>query len=463
MMRCESYDVVVVGAGAAGVTAAAAAARGGAKTLLVEAGPIPGGELLSGMAVDGALNARGEWIVGGVARELFAELEKLGGYIGPLSDWRLIWYVCVDPELMKLAVLRLLGRYKVNLLLHTVALETIHVDGKVDGLVLLNKSGRCVVRAPVFIDCSGDGDLAVSAGARYDMGSPKGEYQPVSIMFRMAGIEKGPLFSFLRAHPEHFALGESEAIRGGRTDAQIAAEVERQGEPCFFLKADGPLLGEAIDSGEMYPTALVMVQPTSRSRREVCLNTTRVANIDATRTHALSGALSELAGQVTQCAAFMRRRVPGFEKAEFSGLAPRVGIRETRRIVGEYRLSGEEVLRARKSEAAVAKGSHHVDIHQDGAKQVRIPVDGGGSYDIPWGCLVPKGLKNVLMAGRCFSADREAHGSARVMGPCMGMGHAVGAAASIIADEGIEDVRWLPVSTVRERLRSEGAVLDGVH
>lgn len=462
-MRYENYDVVVLGAGSAGVAAAAAAAKGGARTLLVDSAPVPGGELLSGMAVDGALNARGEWIVGGIARELFAELEKLGGYIGPLSDWRLIWYVCIDPELMKLAVLRLLGRYRVNLLLHTVALETIHGNGRVEGLVLLNKSGRSVVRAPVFIDCSGDGDLAVSAGARFEKGSPLGEYQPVSIMFRMAGVDKEPLFSFLRAHPEHFALGESEAIRSGRSDAQIAVEVERQGEPCFFLKADGPLLGQAIRAGEMYPTALVMVQPTSRARREVCLNTTRVANVDATRTEALSGALSELAAQVTQCAEFMRKRVPGFERAEISGLAPRVGIRETRRIVGEYCLSGEEVLRARKNDTAVAKGSHHVDIHQDGAKQVRIPVDGGGSYDIPWGCLVPKGLGNVLMAGRCFSADRDAHGSARVMGPCMGMGHAVGSAAAIIAEESIEDVRWLPVSTLRDRLRSEGAVLDGVY
>lgn len=461
-MRCENYDVVVLGAGAAGIAAAAAAAKGGARTLLVDAGPLPGGELLSGMAIDGALNARGEWIVGGVARELFGELEALGGYIGPLCDWRLIWYVCVDPELMKLAVLRLLGRYRVNLLLHTVALEAITSDGRVDGVVLLNKSGRSVVRAPVFIDCSGDGDLAVAAGAKCEAGGAAGEYQPVSIMFRMAGVATAPLFDFLRAQPEHFALGESDAIRGGRTDAQIAEEVARQGEPCVFLKSDGPLLRDAIASGEMYPTALIMVQPTSRSRREVCLNTTRVANIDATRTGLLSGALPELAAQVSQCAQFMRRRVPGFADAEISALAPRVGIRETRRIVGEYSLTREEVLRARKSDLGVAKGAHHVDIHQAGAGQVRIPVDDGGSYDIPWGCLVPKGLKNVLLAGRCFSADRDAHGSARVMGPCLGMGHAVGAAAAIIADEAIEDVRWLPVTTVRERLRAQGAILEGV-
>lgn len=462
-MQRDNYDVVVLAAGSAGIAAAVAAAKGGARTALVDAGPMPGGELLSGMAVDGALNARGEWIVGGVARELFDELERLGGYVRPLSDWRLIWYVCLDPEWMKLAIVRVLERHGVRLLLHTVALDALGADGRVEGLTVFNKGGRRLLAAPVFVDCSGDADLAGWAGAKLEKGGEGGVLQPVSMMFRMAGVENGPLLEFVQAHPEHFALGESDVMRGGRSDAQIAAELRRQGEPCVFLKADGPLLRDAIDSGEMYPTALVMVQPTSAHRREVCLNTTRVANVDGTCTEALSGTLAELSRQVVQCAEFMRRRVPGFGRAEISALAPRIGIRETRRIVGEHRLTREEVVGARKSDSGVAKGCHHVDIHQDGAKQVRIPVEGGGSYDIPWGSLVPKGVKNVVVAGRCLSADRDAHGSARVMGSCLGMGQAAGTAAAVIAQEAILDVRWLPVTTLRERLRKEGAVLDGVY
>lgn len=457
------YDTVVLGAGSAGISAAAAAAKAGARTLLVDSGPMPGGELLSGMAIDGALNARGEWVVGGVARELFDELDKLGGYIGPLNDWRLIWYVCIDPELMKLAVVRLLERCGVELLLHTVATGAEAENGCVRSISLLNKAGTTRVTAPVFIDCSGDADLVRWAGGRLEQGGRDGAMQPVSMMFRMAGVETAPLLAFVREHPEYFALGESDAIRGGRTDAQIAEALERQGQPCVFLKADGPLLRGAIDSGEMYPTALVMVQPTSIARREVCLNTTRVADLDGTRTDALSKSLAELSRQVVQCSEFMRANVPGFRNAQISGLAPRIGIRETRRIVGEHVLTREEVLGAQKNPAGVAKGCHHVDIHQAGAGQVRIPVANGGSYDIPYGCLVPKDVKNVLVAGRCLSADRDAHGTARVMGSCMGMGHATGLAASIIASEGIEDVRWLPVSTLREALRAGAAVLDGVH
>ncbi|HUH40651.1 MAG TPA: FAD-dependent oxidoreductase, partial [Castellaniella sp.] len=215
-------DVVVLGAGAAGVSAAIAAARGGARTVLIDAGPIPGGELISGMAIDGALNGNGEWIMGGIGREILAECERLGGYIGPLNDWRLIWYVCLDPEVMKLAVARCLARAGVQLLLHTFATDVVGQEDTVQGLRIINKQGRGVVRAPVFIDCSGDADIVKGAGGQTLQGGPMGELQPVSLMFRMAGVQTAELLGFLRDHPEHFALGESEAIRRNRTDQELA-------------------------------------------------------------------------------------------------------------------------------------------------------------------------------------------------------------------------------------------------
>ena len=459
-------DVVVLGAGAAGVAAALAAARAGARTTLVEAGPLPGGELISGMAIDGALNGRGEWILGGTGRELLAECERLGGYIGPLNDWRLIWYVCLDPEVMKLAVARCLARAGVRLLLHTCATGVSREGARVRALQVRNKEGISELRAPLFIDCSGDADIVRAAGGQVLQGGADGELQPVSLMFRMAGVQTGPLLDFLRAHPEHFALGESEAIRQGRTDHELAEAARAQGEPTVFLKGNGPLLTDAIARGEMYPTALIMIQPTSRQRGEVCLNTTRVGGIDGTRTQALSATLATLSDQVLQCADFMRRHVPGFEQAAYSGIATRVGVRETRRIVGRESLAQDDVLSARKREDGIAKGSHHVDIHQSGTGQIRIPVRGGGSYDIPWGCLLPQGLGNVVAAGRVLSADRGAHGSARVMGPCLAMGQAAGTAAAMLLDRGARgdaDFATVPVQALRERLRADGAILDGTH
>lgn len=457
----EEADVVVLGAGASGVATAIAAARAGARTVLVEAGPMPGGELLSGMAIDGALNGRGEWVLGGVGRKLVDDCRSLGGFAEALCDFRLIWYVCLDPEVMKVAVVRALAQAGVRLLLHTVAVA-VETDGpRLRALHVQNKSGRTRIGARWFVDCSGDAELVRSAGGEVLHGGPAGEMQPVSMMFRMAGVQSGPLLRFQQEQPLHFALGESDAIRQGRSDPELASAAAAQGHPTVFLKGDGPLLGQAIESGEMYPTALVMIQPTAPRRGEVCLNTTRVGGVDGTDTGTLSTSLATLAQQALQCVQFMQKRVPGFEQAAFSGLSHRVGVRETRRIAGRESLAEADVLQARKRPDGIAKGSHHVDIHQSGVGQVRIPVRDGGSYDIPWGCLLPPAFVNVVAAGRVLSSDRGANGSARVMGPCMGMGHAAGLACAMALQGGLDDIATLDVQKLRTRLAEEGAVLDG--
>lgn len=462
--RLIERDCVVLGAGAAGIAAAIAAARRGLAVTLVEAGPLPGGELISGMAIDGALNGRGEWIMGGVGRDLLDECRRLGGFVEPLNDHRLIWYVCLDPEVMKLAVASLLAKAGVQLLLHTYATGVEADDGRIAALHVLNKEGRTTLRAAAFVDASGDAELVKAAGGAVLQGGPGGELQPVSLMFRMAGVDTVRLMAFQRAHTEAFALGESEAIRQGRSDDELAAAAIAQGHASVFLKGNGPLLGGAIERGELYPTALIMIQPTSPARREVCLNTTRVGGIDGTRTAELSATLATLTEQVHQCCEFMRRHVPGFEDAAFSGIAGRVGVRETRRIDGAASLGEEDVLRARKRDDGIGKGSHHVDIHQSGTGQVRIPVDDGGSYDIPWGCLLPRGLHNVVAAGRILSADRGAHGSARVMGPCLAMGQAAGTAAALLrGGRAAPSFPALDVQALRRALRDDGAILDGTH
>ncbi|MBX3677323.1 MAG: FAD-dependent oxidoreductase [Rhodocyclaceae bacterium] len=455
----------MLGAGAAGIAAAIAAARTGVRTLLIDAGPIPGGELISGMAIDGALNGQGEWTLGGVGRELLAECDGYGGYIGPLNDHRLIWYVCFDPEAMKLAIARSLAKAGVKLLLQTFATRVSVENGQVTALHVINKEGEAEIRAPLFIDCSGDGDIVRGAGGKLLQGGPQGELQPVSLMFRMAGVETEPLLQFQYDHPENFALGESEAIRRGRTDRELAQAAMVQGEPSVFLKGNGPLAEAAITKGELYPTALIMIQPTSRARREVCLNTTRIGGIDGTRTSELSATLAALSDQVWQCCEFMRRNVPGFADASYSGIASRIGVRETRRIDGVRSLTQNDVLEARKQDDGIGKGSHHIDIHQSGTGQIRIPVRDGGSYDIPWGCLLPKGVVNVAAAGRLLSADRDAHGSARVMGPCLAMGQAVGTAASILLSGPDVEAGFgaIDITALRMRLKADGAVLDGTH
>ena len=463
-MHKKHYDVLVVGGGAAGIAAATYAARGGAKTALIDAGPNIGGELLSGLPVDGCLNQRGEKVVGGFLNDLIDECDKMGGYVGTLNDWRLIYMVCIDPEVAKLAIPRIVRRAGVDLFLYTFAEDVVVHDGHVSGVVVLNKLGRTLITAEIIIDCSGDGDVCVQAGSSYKLGSSSGEFQPVSMVFRMGNVDANKLLTWVRDNPEETALGESPFLCDGRDPAGCAQGLYDQGQPLVFIHPLGPTLGEAIKTGRMYPTALVSATPISAQRREVMINSTRVANLDATNPEAMSRAFNELIDQVWMGVNFLKDSVPGFENAYYSAVAPRIGIRETRRIVGDYWLSTDEAKNADKQNDGVAKGTHHVDIHGSGNDQLRVAVADGGSYDIPYGCLIPQNLENVLMAGRCFSSSREANGSARVMGTCMATGHAAGTAAALsLQSNNPGKVRELPIQDLQRRLKEQGAIIDGTY
>jgi len=461
-MQIREYDVVVLGAGSAGIAAAVAAARNGARTVLVEGGPTLGGELLTGMTIDGAINGKGEQIIGGVLNDLLAICREMGGFVAPLNDWRLIQYFAYDPEIMKIAIPQLIYDAGVDVLLYTTAEDVVRKGEEISGVVVRNKTGRTLLTAKAFVDASGDADLCYMANAPMLPDEGPGNPQPVSMMFRMAGVETEPLLRFVQQNPDYVAVGESDAIRGGRTDQQIVDEIYKQGHPCVFFRGNGDLLRGAIERGEMFPTALIMMQPTSPARKEICINATRVSLKNPLEPESLSLAMRSLMQQVRQCSDFLIRNVPGFEKACLSGLAPRIGIRETRRIEGDYVMTREDVLEARKRSDGIAKGCHHVDIHQDGTGQIRIPVAHGGSYDIPLASLLPKTLSNVVVAGRCLSASRDAHGSARVMGGCMGMGQAAGAlTAMALRQNRSADLRAVGVDRLRERLLEQGAVLSG--
>jgi len=463
-IRHEKYDVVVVGGGCAGVSAAISAAKNGGRILLIDAGSLVGGELTTGLPVDGAMNARGEWIVGGVLKEILDEHARLGGYIGPVKDWRLIWYVCIDPEIMRIAVINVLMRHGVELRLYSFVEDVVVDQGGVSGVVFVNKQARTLVSADVVIDCSGDGDIARLAGSDVMESNAEREFQPLTMLFRISGVDVPELLDFCVEQPENLAVGESPWMGGDLTARQCAEKLREQGQPAVFIKGDGPLIQKGIAEGRLQPTALIGIIPVSTERREVSVNTTRIANVDATDTAALSRSVSGLIDQAWMSIAFMRASVPGFGKSHFAGMGHRVGIRETRRIVADYVLSRDDVFNGRKRIDGIGKGSHHIDIHQDGIKQVRIPVQDGGSYDMPYAMLCVRGLRNVYVAGRCMSADREAHGSARVMGPCMAQGEAAGLGAMLSIRSGkAGDIRSVSIDQLRAGLVDQGAILDSTH
>jgi hypothetical protein len=451
-------DVVVVGSGPAGIAAACAAADNGATVALIDANPFPGGELVSGLPVDGCLNARGQWLVGGPAQALFEGCRRRDGYIGPLFDWRLNYGVCVDPVAMRLAIVDELARRQIRLMLGNIVQGAAVRDGRITAIDLVRRQGRVQLGGSVFVDASGDGTLAVLAGADYEQ-AKAADLQPVSLTFRVSHVDVPTLMAFIRDHPDEFMLAESPVIDKSPTEcAQALYEV---GLPFVPLSAKGYLLGTAIASGAVAPCTAVFMWPTSLPRHEVGLNMTRLAGIDATNNAAWNSALPELAHQVEKGVRFLRGSVPGFAKAVLADTAYSVGVRETRRITCEAVLCDDAVREAQRCDDGIARGAHHIDIHGAGTAQTRIPVNGGGSYDIPFGCLIPRGFRNLLVAGRCLSSTRPANGSCRVMGTCLAIGQAAGTAAGILSVEGIPDPRQLDVAMLRARLTSQGAVLDG--
>lgn len=457
----RTTDVLVIGGGAAGVMAALAARENGASTILVERGTAIGGELIGGLPILGSANSRGEWLLGRTARDLFDRCAELDGYVGRPWDGRTMHGTCVDPEVMKIVLVQRLAEAGVQMLLGTVADDVVvSADGTVEGVVVLTKGGRVLISADVVVDASGDADVIERAGGRTHKGGEGGQLQPVSLVFRMGMVDFDELLTFIRDNPSEFTLAENPIIE--KTKAECAQAIYDSGIPFAVLQAEGEdtIMRRAIDAGDMFPTVGMYIWTTSFARREVGLNATRLSGIDATDSAAMSEALVTLTQQVRTAVGFLQRNVPGFAGASLSAVAPRVGVRETRRVVGDYTLSTEDAMEARKSPDGVARGGHHVDVHGSGTYQKRVHLANGGSYDIPYGALVPESLQNVLVAGRCLSSTREANGSARVMGTCMAMGQAAGTAAAMAAG-GNRRVRDVPIAKLREQLIQDGAVIEG--
>lgn len=463
-VKSRHYDVAVVGGGAAGVNAAIAASENGARTVLIEGNPFVGGELLSGLPILGCCNSQGEWLAGGPAQQLLDACEALDGYVGKLLfDWRTSWGACVDPEIMKLAILDTLSKHDVSLLVSTSAQDVIVDDESViRGIVVRNKSGRTLITADAFVDASGDGVVANGAGAELERGDSEGNFQPVSLTFRISNVNFSRFLEFVRDNPNEFMLSQNAIIK--HSPEESAHEIYESGYPFVALTAEDPstIMAKAIETGEMFPSTGIWIWPTSMPRKEVGFNTTRVANIDPTNEEVLGNIFATLSDQVQTAVKFARKYLPGYENSYLAGVAPRIGIRETYRIVGEAVLRNSDVLEGNKSDEVVAKGGHHVDLHGSGTYQKRIPVKDGKSYDVPYGALIPKHVKNLLVAGRLLSSEREANGSVRHMGSCMSTGQAAGTAAALCANGNLKDVRSLDTGQIRDAVKSHGGVIDGV-
>lgn len=442
----REVDVCVLGGGPGGFTAAIQAARHGAKTLLVERYGFLGGMATAGMVgpILGLHEAKSDApTVGGVTREFCEAMAAVGGAM-PWDEAMRSWGLPFDVETYKLTADRICSDSGVELLLHSLAVAPIVQDDTVKGVVVENKSGRQAVLAKCFVDATGDADIAYRSGAECTKGRPAdGKLMAMGNFFRMGGMDR------------------------------ITAEQR---------KAAGAIIDRAVQEGRFvaYNNAIGFHGSVLQAD-QTSVNVTRFAG-DGTDVDDLTRGELYLRRQVWEIVNFWRENVPGLQECYLISTAPQIGVRETRQIVGEQRIVGADVVAGRKREDAVARCSYWIDIHcprglvregvhlcykkcakrdcymltdhYDELPDELCPPD---YFDIPYGALVPARLNNLLVSGRCISADHQAMSAARVMGSCMAIGEACGVAAAMAADRSIPP-RKIDIQDLRRRLLDAGCV-----
>lgn len=427
MTRTDRFDVVVVGAGSAGSSAAITAARAGARTLLADRLAFMGGTSTAVLDTFYAFYTPGEAprrVVGGLGWEVAQRLMADGVAFERPNTYGAGTGVTYEQEALKLLWERLAEDAGLELLLHTWATGIRLEDGRVCAVRLWNKGGERWVEAGAFVDASGDADVAAMAGASYDDARSTGKVQSLSTLFRLANVDIA------------------------RASALPKAEL-------------WALMREAAESGAYRLPRLEGSWHRTPNEGVVMVHMTRIPNVDATDPEQLTKAEIEGRRQAAEYVRFLRDRVPGFERATGVGTSPAIGVRESRRVHGDHRLTRDDVLDARRFDDEIALCGAPIEDHVSGTGTDWHYVARAGVYGIPFRCLLPAGVEGLLVAGRCFSATHDAHASARSMATCMAMGQAAGTAAALAAANG-GTPRQLDVSRLRQRLLADGALLDPV-
>jgi glycine/D-amino acid oxidase-like deaminating enzyme len=427
------YDVVVVGSGSAGATAAISAARLGARTLLLEKLPFLGGvstavlDTFYGVYTPGTRAAK---VVGGVADEVVARLRRLGPVLERSNTYGAGTGITYLAEHLKLVWESMATGAGAAVLLHAFVQDAEVTDGRVRRLLVATKAGLARVAATVVVDASGDADVCHFAGLGYELAGDQEPAQTLTTTFRLVNVDAERRQAVTRQELHRLL---AEAAAGGAYDLP-----RRDG-------SDHPTPVEGM-------TATVMTRLPS-ARREGG----RVVN--ATDPVLLTEA--ELAGrrQALEYVRFLVERVPGYERARLAALSTQVGVRETRRVHGDARLTADDVLSARQFDDQIGLCGAPIEDHRAGEGTSWRYLPDGQVVGIPFGTLVARDAANVLVAGRCFSATHDAHASVRSMGQCMAMGQAAGTAAALAAAARV-DPRDLPFGRLAAALRAAGAILD---
>jgi hypothetical protein len=432
LLDLGAYEVVVVGSGSAGSTAAVAAARNGARTLLLEKLPFLGGvstavlDTFYGLYTPGS---RARKVVGGLADEVVAGLRRLGPVLERPNTYGAGTGVTYLAEHLKVVWESLVTGAGVTVLLHAFVQDAEVRDGRLRRLTVATKAGLARVRTGVVVDASGDADVCHFAGLGYELAGDPEPAQSLTTTFRLVNVdtERRRSIGTERLH---------ELMRQAASSG--AYDLPRRDGSDHVTPVEGM-------------TATIMTRlPSTRGDGGRLRNATDPALLTE----------AEMAGrrQALEYVRFLVDRVPGYERARLAALSTQVGVRETRRVHGDARLTAADVLSARQFDDQIGLCGAPIEDHHGGAGTTWRYLPDGQAVGIPFGTLVARDAANVLVAGRCFSATHDAHASVRSMGQCMAMGQAAGTAAALAAARRV-DPRDLPFSRLRAALVAAGAML----
>lgn len=422
----KDYDVIVCGGGPAGCSAAIAAARNGAKTLILEAQYSLGGMSTLGLVPAWCPFSDKEKIIyRGIAEEIF-NLAKSNVY--HIDKSKLDW-VEIEPESLKRIYDTLVAKAGADVLFGSFisAVDTTS-DGSVKAIIVSTKAGLCAFSAKIYIDCTGDGDIAAMAGAEFVMGDEGGNLQAATHCFELGGVDSQKYLTGINMH-------------NGNPDSPIYKILEN---------------GEYPEITESH-LCQSLVKP-----GVVGFNAGHIWNVDATNPITVSNAMAKGRKMANAyCEALKKYYPDAFKNSFVAETAPLMGIRETRRIIGEYILTKEDYIARRSFEDEIGRNCYYLDIHMTDEEKKRsghksLRYEKGESHGIPYRCLTPKGIPNLLVAGRCISTDRSVYGSTRVMPVCFVTGQAAGTAAAMCALSH-KSVGAIDVSALRQRLKNDGA------
>ena len=426
------YDVIVVGAGSAGATAAIAAGRAGARTLLLERLPFLGGtstavlDTFYGFYTPGSRSIR---VVSGISDDVMTGLRRYDSWLERPNTHGAGTGVTYHPEYLKVVWEELIATAKVDVLLNTQVIDVEAQDGRVSGLVVSTRTGLRRYSSKAVIDASGDADICHFAGISYELAGTVDPAQTLTTTFKLVNVDI----------PRRKSVSKKEfhALMAAAAESGLYRLPRKEGSDHIT----------PVD----HMTATIMTRlPSYRTQDGKVIN--------ATDPELLSAAEIEGRRQAIEYIRFLRDKVPGYEKAQLSTFGTQIGVRETRRVFGQYRLTREDVMQAKQFDDQIALCGAPIEDHHGGADTAWGYLPDGQCVGVPFGTLVPKDGQNVLVAGRCFSATHDAHAAVRSMAQTMAMGQAAGTAAAMAAtrDGLIASVR---VADLQHQLRRDGAIL----